>query len=1296
MRIIASITAVLTALSLIVMPVRSAVGGPASAAAETAAGDAVNSEVFANAELGSAYTESAASETEEIQCTYIISTQEELMNVKGSFSYRLSANIELDEEFEPIPSFSGTLDGNGYAISNITMPLFKVLDGADVHDLKLFTPGFSWDCNGASGESASVGVLAGKSTGAITLSDISVSIGGTVASSSSKANAGGLIGWIDGRRVDTSITRCSVTLLPNAAIYSPMSNNAYCAGGLFGSLTNTSSGYSHVVDSCYVYLAESSRIYTISSYSGGLCGKSNAAGLVFNNCYIYMDADSTIGSEATVVNSVSGAFGTLGGHFSSCYAFIADGAQISGKNSGVLLAASTSLSPVLSDVLVYASNGAIPLVTGHDDTDFDGAVRADSVEDFIAAANAASEVFDSSPWSIDQNASPACCAAGIAGLPHLDWESSVYCAPSSAHIDAAAVTDLVFNVEPEVSSVSFLGTDLAEGADYSVNGSLITVFSNVFECLSPGDEGELIFNANGHSASSAVIADGEVYRTIGFADSDNGSASLAAACGGAAAGGNVTVSLKPDLGSFCYGIKLTYNDGTEEYYDMIGREFTFCLRNADVIVTPYFFAALSYTAADGDSAGTSVIYPSYARDSWYLCLPASADYSSITLSGPENAVLTGTVTGDGGDPVSFGIGEALDLTALFGEMTFGVVYPLTLAFDSDGIDYACCINIVKASGLPSIHITIADENTGEPADMAYINSSKDNYVSSGSLLKVLPNGSTEVSVALSKLKGRGNGSFIPTDSAEFMNGYNITLSSKKPLVTGSVSAKKWCLVLGANEFDGFINSIAYKLYQLLGGSAPVDFESVDLYINGSYYGCYLLVKKVEKAVEAVDGFNESKWTVEGTLSETVNSPDDPAIAAGIEYYTYSPDAVLKGKSGGILLEIDNYYASTEPCRFKTRNGVTFVVKEPEFATREQVQTIAKYVQDFENAMFADSGFNSEGCYYADYIDMDSLARLMAVGEFIATQDFFYSSYFMYMKTDSDGTYGSNKLTFGPLWDIENVGNTGLLSCNTNGSTPWPEQLITKGDFMEALHDVVYGDLITALDLIKGSDAEEGYMQQWIDKAHGSVTMTNLRWYNVIKRRSSFFSPNNTTSYLNGLRNGLLRRETLWYDTLYDTNLNLVGVTTSVTASGLHALALGPDDAEYQWYMLTDSYELIAVDGAVEADFTPAESGMYYVMVTGSNPAYVSGLSDKVAGFHPLLNSQDYTMVSVPIEYSAPSFIWGDVNGDGSVSMQDITTLYLYMMGDILLDDAQRTAADIDGDGTIGFLDVSALSLYLLG
>ena len=56
---------------------------------------------------------------------------------------------------------------------------------------------------------------------------------------------------------------------------------------------------------------------------------------------------------------------------------------------------------------------------------------------------------------------------------------------------------------------------------------------------------------------------------------------------------------------------------------------------------------------------------------------------------------------------------------------------------------------------------------------------------------------------------------------------------------------------------------------------------------------------------------------------------------------------------------------------------------------------------------------------------------------------------------------------------------------------------------------------------------------------------------------------------------------------------------------------------------------------------------------------------------------------------------GDVNGDGSVNIIDVTALINYLLGGSA-SDINMTAADCNTDGSVTIIDVTALINYLLG
>ena len=57
----------------------------------------------------------------------------------------------------------------------------------------------------------------------------------------------------------------------------------------------------------------------------------------------------------------------------------------------------------------------------------------------------------------------------------------------------------------------------------------------------------------------------------------------------------------------------------------------------------------------------------------------------------------------------------------------------------------------------------------------------------------------------------------------------------------------------------------------------------------------------------------------------------------------------------------------------------------------------------------------------------------------------------------------------------------------------------------------------------------------------------------------------------------------------------------------------------------------------------------------------------------------------------PSFVRGDVNGDGIVNISDVTTLLNLLM----IDGEMPAAADFNGDGVKNISDVTSMITYLM-
>ena len=75
---------------------------------------------------------------------------------------------------------------------------------------------------------------------------------------------------------------------------------------------------------------------------------------------------------------------------------------------------------------------------------------------------------------------------------------------------------------------------------------------------------------------------------------------------------------------------------------------------------------------------------------------------------------------------------------------------------------------------------------------------------------------------------------------------------------------------------------------------------------------------------------------------------------------------------------------------------------------------------------------------------------------------------------------------------------------------------------------------------------------------------------------------------------------------------------------------------------------------------------------------------------------NYTVIITP--YTAPTFIYGDVNGDNSVNALDLAVMKSYLLGKITEFPVQSglKVADVNGDTKIDALDFAVLKQYLLG
>ena len=583
----------------------------------------------------------------------------------------------------------------------------------------------------------------------------------------------------------------------------------------------------------------------------------------------------------------------------------------------------------------------------------------------------------------------------------------------------------------------------------------------------------------------------------------------------------------------------------------------------------------------------------------YLMLPASINYRTLCVSVSDSASLKGTVENAAID-LSGGEWSAVDMTSIFGDMVPGLTYPLRIETAKETWE----VLLIQSENLSSMHILLDEKALPEDSGSAltYLQANIDNELS-GWMTMIRPDG-TMTSHVIQKIKGRGNTSWQRSGEKR---PYNIKLDKKAELIRGDEKASKWCLISNncmylqndkrISDKTGIQNSIAYQVYQDIDGASAVHFENIDLYIDSIYQGTYLLTDKVELGNSRI---NISKPENDTSKIEIItvdeDTTDDPAIQAGLRKYQYSLPDGAQLKSGGFLLEIDFYYGG-EKTWFVTRRGVQISFKEPEYATREQVQRVAMYIQAFEDALYADSGLDADGRPYTDYIDVDSWAKQFLMGCFFGNMDIFDSSTFLYADVaDKAGNYGP--IFCGPAWDYdicvpqnslfnEKIGGQHIQREYVQYNNIWAEQLLHRGDFIAELGRI--NSTVFRSAVISAGESLDG----WISRMSATSAMNDILWHNHFIKNTEMW------------KNNYNDRLAFWYQDLW-SDQKLKGITITLSDDGQSLIChVEGNAAGLQWYTVSEDGSLEPIPAATEPALIPPGRGMYCCAAEGQNIGYSS-------------------------------------------------------------------------------------------
>ena len=319
------------------------------------------------------------------------------------------------------------------------------------------------------------------------------------------------------------------------------------------------------------------------------------------------------------------------------------------------------------------------------------------------------------------------------------------------------------------------------------------------------------------------------------------------------------------------------------------------------------------------------------------------------------------------------------------------------------------VRVMQGSAIPSLYFTV------DPDDFRRVNqSTKGDIRKEASFVMISGKGRLNAAERLTSFKTRGNSTFFASKKA-----FQFRMENKVNL-DGMGKGKTWILL--ANWFDISLirNQITFDLCREIGLRGTPDCRQVDLYLNGSYNGTYLLCEKIqlksgrlditdmEEELEALNGGKEAV--------EKVPLRKATRVARIIKWFDVKNEPA--DVTGGYLLEIEKalqFSLMKNDAGFVTEQGMCVVVKEPTKCGYEEMKYIAALVNDFDNAVVAKSGVSKKtGRSYSSYIDMRSFALKVTIEELTANYDVRAASQFLYK--DSDKVDG--RLYAGPAWDYD--------------------------------------------------------------------------------------------------------------------------------------------------------------------------------------------------------------------------------------------------------------------------------------
>lgn len=403
-----------------------------------------------------------------------------------------------------------------------------------------------------------------------------------------------------------------------------------------------------------------------------------------------------------------------------------------------------------------------------------------------------------------------------------------------------------------------------------------------------------------------------------------------------------------------------------------------------------YMETLSFILSNSVSEQTIACFTDQSEQISYLFLPSYADTGDVKISfaGADSVIFSGEkeeITLKNGGDIS--------------KLQCGETYNLFFCDRRGERQKKQKFIIMHSARLPAAFLET------DSGSMKQLDADK-NYAEKGRIVLFDEEGNMVCADRLDRISGRGNSTWAYPKKS-----YGIRLKNRTDLF-GMGSADNWILLSNVEDRSYIRNKITYDMSVAAGMAGSPQSQYIDLYINHRYHGMYQLCEKVEidpERVPIVDLEAENKklnreiekcGRFETERQKGVVLPDIPGDLTG--GYLLERDVAEKYRE-----EISGFYTET----LKD----LYTIKEPTYASEEQVKYISGFVNALEKAVTSEDGVNPEsGMSYMEYIDIRSFAQKYIVEELTKNNGGGATSSFFYKPQD----VVSKKLFAGPVWDYD--------------------------------------------------------------------------------------------------------------------------------------------------------------------------------------------------------------------------------------------------------------------------------------